>query len=89
MDESRINTLYELPVDLECAPPFGAECLQVFAGSTKMGPVLTRKVDGYDILVEDLDRFLSGVRGLKRAGPHSMMTEARLEFTTMEETTNR
>jgi len=86
IDESKVNKVYEIPEPFECAPPFGAEVLQVFARTTEFEKVETKDVDGYDVLKEDLQKFLVNTRGMKRIKKDKkkiLQAEKRIVITTM------
>ena len=84
IDESKVNVVYLLPKEFECDAPFGAEFLQAFARTEKFDPIQTKAVDGYNILVEDLEGFLVNQRGMKRVKQGTLQAETRLVITTME-----
>ncbi|MBF8296551.1 MAG: hypothetical protein HW389_3096, partial [Bacteroidetes bacterium] len=66
IDESKVNVVYPIPGEFVCDKPFGAEVLQAFARTEQFDPIHTREVDGYNILVEDLEGFLVNQRGMKK-----------------------
>ena len=84
VDESKVNLVYPIPGEFECDAPFGAEFLQAFARTEKFDAIQTKSVDGYSILVEDLEGFLVNQRGMKRVKQGTMQAETRLVITTME-----
>lgn len=87
IDQSKVNKVYEIPEEFECATPFGAEVLQVFARTAEFEGVATEDVDGYDILKEDLKEFLNNTRGMKRIKKDKKevhQSEARIVVTTMK-----
>ncbi|MCX5792887.1 MAG: DUF4384 domain-containing protein [Elusimicrobia bacterium] len=84
LDSTKVNKVYEVPEEFECAPPFGAETLQVFASTEKFDEIKTEKADGYDILAEDLGRALATSRGFRKAAKAVQKAEVRLVLTTME-----
>ena len=80
-----MNRVYQVPEEFECAEPFGAEVLQVFARTEPFEPLETVERDGYYFLKEDLPRFLARTRGFKRKQPETMQAERRVVITTMEQ----
>ena len=83
VDASKVNKVYELPDEFECAPPFGAETVQVFASTERLPDLRTERTDGYDLLKEDVSSALVKSRGLKKVSGKTMNAEARLTLTTM------
>jgi hypothetical protein len=47
IDRSKANQAVELPIEFECAPPFGAEMLVVIARTEKFNQTETIEEDGY------------------------------------------
>jgi hypothetical protein len=84
IDESKVNMVYQIPQEFECDTPYGAEFLQAFARTDKFDPVETVSVNGYDILKEDLGKFLATTRGMKKVKKGTMQSEQRVVITTME-----
>ncbi len=86
IDESKVNMAYRIPEEFECAPPFGVEVLQVFARTKPFDYVETVYRDGYFILREDLEKYMSKVRGFKRKeNADVLQAEKRIILTTLEE----
>ena len=85
MDASKVNVVYEIPQDFECAAPFGSEVLQIFARTDKFEQIQTLNKDGYEYLKEDLKNFVVTTRGMKTAKPKTMQTEQRITITTMKD----
>ena len=83
IDDTKVNKVYQLPDEFECAPPFGPEVLQVFARTEPFDPVETVEEDGYYILKDDLPQFLAQTRGFKRKKPETMQAERRVRITTL------
>ncbi|MDP8239952.1 MAG: hypothetical protein P9X24_12750 [Candidatus Hatepunaea meridiana] len=86
IDESNVNMPVLIPSEFECAPPFGAEVLQVFARTHEFEPVDTVSYQGYPILREDLSEFLANIRGMKKRRKEDMeiiQTEHRIVISTM------
>ena len=84
IDESKVNMVVQIPAEFECDEPYGAEFLQAFARTDRFEPKETVESDGYKFLKEDLEKFLSSTRGMKRVKPGTMQTETRVVMTTME-----
>jgi hypothetical protein len=77
--------VYQIPEEFECQAPFGVEVLQAFARTEGFEPVETVRVDGYDLLQEDLHKFLVRTRGfVKKATQGVLQGESRIVMTTME-----
>jgi len=85
IDQSKVNLVYHIPVEFECAEPFGSEVLQIFARTDKFEPVAVETIDGYSYLKEDLKGFVATTRGMKAAKPRSLQAEKRIQITTMRE----
>jgi hypothetical protein len=85
MDASKVNVAYEIPQEFECAAPFGAEVLQLFARTGKFERLNTERVDGYDYIRGDLKNVVAGLRGMKASKPKTMQAEQRIVITTMKE----
>ena len=83
IDETKVNRVYQVPEEFECAAPFGAEVMQVFARTEPFEPMETVERDGYCFLKEDLPMFLAQTRGFKRKQPETMQAEKRVVITTM------
>ena len=85
IDESKVNLAYTSPRwTFTCDAPFGVEHLQVFASTEPFEPIATEKWGDYDVLKEDLGKFLTTQRGMKMVKQGTMRAEARLVVTTME-----
>ncbi len=84
IDAGKVNVAYELPQEFECDAPFGVERLQAFASTQPFEPLRTQNVDGYDIVVDDLNKTLRTTRGIKKSQGTVQKAEARLDLTTME-----
>jgi hypothetical protein len=84
VDESKVNVVYPIPGEFECDAPFGAEVLQAFARTAEFDPIQTKEMDGYSMLVEDLEGFLVNQRGMKRVKQGTLQAETRLVVTTVE-----
>ena len=89
IDETKVNKVYQLPDEFECAEPFGAEVLQVFARTEPFEKVETVEEYGYYFLKEDLPKFLARTRGFKRKKPETMQAERRVVITTMGKPANQ
>jgi hypothetical protein len=56
----------------------------VFATTGTFEPVRTSKREGYDLLAETLDGFLSTTRGTRGGATEDLHAEQRIVLTTME-----
>lgn len=83
VDASKVNKVYELPDEFECAAPFGAETIQVFASTERFPDLRTVHSDGYDLLKEDMASALVKSRGLKKVDGKALRAESRMTLTTM------
>jgi hypothetical protein len=77
------NKVQQIPQDFECAAPYGAEVLQVIASDKEIPRAETRKIDGYDILVEDLAKYQASTRGMIKSKKSGKLVEQTLQITTM------
>jgi hypothetical protein len=84
IDESKVNFVVTMPDTFYCTPPFGAEVLQIIARTEKFDTIETETIDGYQILKEDLRKFIGTTRGFKKIKPTLMQREARLQITTVK-----
>ena len=84
IDESKVNMVYQIPEEFECAAPFGAEFLQAFARTEPFGSLKTTNVDGYEIINENLNEFVPRMRGFKKLKKEVQQAENLLVITTME-----
>jgi hypothetical protein len=66
IDMSKVNKVVEIPEEFECAPPFGAEVLQVNAATVAFPQVNVYSEFGYDFLADDLASVLSTTRGFRK-----------------------
>lgn len=85
IDQSKVNLAYQLPDTFECAAPFGSEVLQIFARTETFEPVQTKTLNGYEVLTEDLKKFVVATRGMKKAKQTTLQTESRITITTMKD----
>ncbi len=83
IDETKVNKVYQLPDEFECAGPFGPEVLQVFARTEPFEKVETVEEDGYYFLKEDLPKFLARTRGIRKKKRDVMQAERRVRITTL------
>ncbi len=83
VDQSKVNLVYPIPNEFECASPFGSETLQIFARTDHFERVQTESINGYDYLKEDLQKFVGTTRGMKIAKPKTLQAEKRIQVTTM------
>jgi hypothetical protein len=84
IDHGRANHVVVLPDTFIVAEPLGVEVLQVFASNERFAEVNVSPWEGYDLLAEDLDEFVSRTRGLKKKKKERKVAEARLTVTTMK-----
>lgn len=85
IDQSKVNLVYPIPTEFECASPFGSETLQIFARTDHFEHVQTESINGYDYLKEDLQKFVGTTRGMKIAKPKTLQAEKRIQVTTMQD----
>jgi len=83
INEAKVNHAVILPDTFFVAAPFGVEVLQVFASTERFPKVQVRDWEGYDVLEEDLEEYVSRTRGLKRRERAREMAETRVTVTTM------
>jgi hypothetical protein len=85
MDESKVNTVYQIPDEFECDAPFGSEVMQVYASNEKLPALTVKSADGYQILDEGLKSAVAKTRGLKKSTPaKALLAEKRISVTTMK-----
>jgi hypothetical protein len=85
IDESKVNSVYQIPEQFECAAPFGGEVMQVFSSTEKFPRLETREEDGYQILSEGLKAAMVKTRGLKKVSDKKLLvSEKRISITTMK-----
>ncbi len=79
----KVNKVYELPYEFECAEPFGVETLQLNAQELAFGGLRTKNQDGYEFIVDDMQTILIGTRGMKKVNKNELKAERRITITTM------
>ena len=88
IDQSKVNRVVEIPMEFECAPPFGAELLAVVARTEEFPPIQTYESDGYHFLnAKDARQAAHDFRGMKKKQKSLdiQQSEARLVLTTMKQ----
>jgi len=83
INEAKVNHAVMLPDTFVVAEPFGVEVVQVFASTERFPEVRVRDWEGYDVLEEDLEEYVSRTRGLKRRERTQEVAETRVTITTM------
>lgn len=83
INNDKINKVYELPYEFECAEPFGVETLQLVAQSSSFEPLNIQNQDGYDFILDNTQAVLQKTRGFKKV-ENSLKAEKRITFTTMK-----
>ena len=79
----KVNKVYELPYEFECAEPFGVETLQLNAQELAFGGLRTKNQDGYEFIIDDMQTILVGTRGMKKVNKNELKAERRITITTM------
>jgi hypothetical protein len=80
----KVNKVYQLPDEFVCSAPFGVETLQVNAQTEKFDPLLTKTVDGYRYITDDLAVIIEKNRGFKKLDNNKVLkSEKRMMITTM------
>jgi hypothetical protein len=80
----KVNKVYQLPDEFVCSEPFGVEMLQVNAQTEKFEPLITKLVDGYRFITDDLKAIIEKNRGFKKLDSDKVLkTEKRMVITTM------
>ena len=80
----KVNKVYQLPEEFVCSPPFGVETLQVNAQTEKFEPLMTKTVDGYRYITDDLAVIIEKNRGFKKLDNNKVLkSEKRIVITTM------
>jgi len=85
IDESKVNQAVEIPGEFVCAPPFGAETLQVLAQTEAFGDLTTQNTDGYEYITDDTKTIITKTRGMMRKSVTDLKAEKRIVITTMKE----
>ncbi|MBI9067332.1 MAG: hypothetical protein JEZ09_08570 [Salinivirgaceae bacterium] len=81
----KVNTVYELPFEFECAEPFGVETLQLNAQTKAFDALNTKAEYGYDFIIDGLNEVLISTRGFKKVTSDVLKAEKRVVITTMKE----
>ena len=84
INSDKVNQVYELPYDFECAEPFGVETLQLNAQTETFQKLLTTHENGYDFIQENTEQILSKTRGFKKKEGLVLSAEQILVFTTLK-----
>jgi hypothetical protein len=80
----KVNKVYKHPDEFICSEPFGVELLQVNAQTEKFEPLITKLVDGYRFITDDLKEIIEKTRGFKKVEKNEVLkTEKRMVITTM------
>lgn len=79
----KVNKVVEIPQQFQCAPPFGAEVLQVNAQTDAFKPLKTSSKYGYQFIDDDLSTILKTTRGFKPIKNEDLKAEKRIVVTTM------
>jgi len=85
ISSDKVNTVYELPFEFECAEPFGVETLQLNAQTKAFDKLNTTEQYGYDFISEGLNEILVNTRGFKKVTTDVQKAEKRVVITTMKE----
>jgi hypothetical protein len=83
INQDKVNQVYELPYDFECAEPFGVETLQLNAQTETFAPLTTKHENGYDFIKENTEQILTKTRGFKKKA-ELLQAEQIVVFTTMK-----
>lgn len=83
LDATQVNQIVTIPEDFTCAPPFGAENLQLFANSRQFEPLSIRKEGDYEFIESDLDDILAKSRGFVKGAKKTLKAEKRITITTV------
>jgi hypothetical protein len=83
VDQSKVNHAIVLPDTFVVAPPLGVEVLSVFASTETFPEVRVKRWEGYDLLEDSLEQYVSGMRGLQKKRKAAEMAETRVTITTI------
>ncbi|MCF8267847.1 MAG: DUF4384 domain-containing protein [Ignavibacteriales bacterium] len=83
IDASKVNKVFRIPLEFECAPPFGTETLQLFGQTSNFSKLNTIFKDGYDFIQDDLKEMNRNTRGFKKKEPKEHFAEKRLVLTSI------
>ncbi len=84
INRDKVNQMYELPYEFECAEPFGVETLQLNAQTETFAPLTVKKENGYDFIQENTEEIITKTRGFKKREGEALKAEQLLVFTTMK-----
>lgn len=85
ISSDKVNKVYELPFEFECAEPFGVETLQLNAQTKEFDPLNVTQQYGYDFISDGLPQILVNTRGFKKVNNDVLKAEKRVIITTMRE----
>jgi len=85
VSSDKVNMVYELPYEFECAEPFGVETLQLNAQTKEFEKLNVTNQDGYEFISDGLDKILVNTRGMKKVTSEVLKAEKRVVITTMKE----
>ena len=83
VNAAMVNHAVMLPDTFYVDEPFGVEVLQAMASTEGFPEVRTRDWEGYPVLEEDLEQYVSRTRGLRKKEKVKRMAEARMTVTTI------
>ncbi len=81
----KVNMVYELPYEFECAEPFGVETLQLNAQTKAFDKLNVTQQYGYDFISDGLNEILVNTRGFKKVANDVQKAEKRVIITTIKE----
>ncbi len=84
VSSDKVNMVYELPYEFECAEPFGIETLQLNAQTKEFEKLNVTNQDGYEFISDGLDKILVSTRGMKKVTTDVLKAEKRVVVTTMK-----
>lgn len=85
ISSDKVNKVYELPFEFECAEPFGVETLQLNAQTKEFDALNVTEQYGYDFISDGLPQILVNTRGFKKVTNDVLKAEKRVIITTMRE----
>jgi hypothetical protein len=86
LSTDKINQVYQLPYEFECAPPFGVETIQTLAQATPFEPLATTEQYGYKFINESTEQVLNKTRGMRlsQSSNQNLKAEKTITLTTLK-----
>jgi hypothetical protein len=82
--EDKAGKVFAFPDPFICDTPFGSEALQMAAQTEPFKPLKTKKENGYEFILDDVNGVLANTRGMKNLNKQLLHAEKRVEVTTID-----